>query len=134
MDEAGIAEVYYLHFNWRVWFDEDVLWLEVRMNDIEGMDSSKGCQYLTSNYLDGWNREEWLVFAICVIEIILKEVCLYPEMLLVIGNGLEIEEVVRIWIEICLDKSKQLDFIHGLVEEILVICYDFEASQLLCGR
>lgn len=74
-----------------------------------------------------------MVFAICVIQIVLKEVCLYPEMLLVVGNRLEIEEIVGIWVEISLDESKQLDLVHGLVKEILVICYHFEASQLLCG-
>lgn len=133
MYEARITEVYNFYFNWRVWFNEDVLWLEVWMDDIERMDSSKCCQNLTGHYLDGWNREEWLIFAICVIEIVLKQVCLYPEMLLVIGNWLEIEEVVGIWVKISLDESKQLDLVHGLVKEILIICYDFEASQLLCG-
>jgi hypothetical protein len=42
-------------------------------------------------------------------------------MLLVIGNRFEIQEKMGVRVKIGFDESKQLDFIHGLIKEILVV-------------
>jgi hypothetical protein len=58
MNKTRISEIYHFDLNWRVRLDEDVLWLKIGVNDIEGVDGGKCSHNLAGNCSDCGNGKE----------------------------------------------------------------------------
>ena len=137
MDEAATAEINHFNLTARVGLDQYVLWLEIAVNQLKVMDEGECVKDLLSDSLESWHVEIELLFNLTVvlgvlIQVVTKELSHYEKMLFVVEEIDQLKQVLVVEVfTVCVDVSKEFDFINGLIEVILVILNDFHANHLL---
>ena len=137
MNEAARSEINHLDLRSRVTLNQDILWLQVTMDQLEVVDVRKCSQNLLGDDLQAGNREVGFLFGFTVvlavfIQIVAQQLCHDEQMLLVVEEVNQPEQVLPIEIlAVSVNVPQKLDFINGLVEVVLVVLNDLHAHHLL---
>lgn len=136
IDEARGAEVNDLDFTSAVRLDEDVLWLQVAVNEPQGVHVVQGSQDLSRDLLQPSDGKVRLISAFPIelaelVQVVTEKLGHDDQVLLVVEVIVEAQDVVVVDIAVYIDVLQQLDLIQGLVEEVLVILDNFHADHLV---
>jgi hypothetical protein len=137
MDEARGSKINDFDLTFGVRLDQNVLWLQITMDEVELMDKVQSIQDLLRHFLQSWNVEVVLLLNLSVvlgvlIEVVSQKLCNDEKMLFVVEVVNHSEQVFGIKvITVGLDKSQKLDLIYRLIEVIFVVLNDLHTNHLL---